>query len=244
MRSAMILVSVLLLGACNLSANAEGRDGGGEAGPAARRDFQVGGFERISLAGSHNVIVQVGGAPSVRAEGDAKLIERLEITVEGGELRIGSKESFSFGFKGHRKPLTIHVTAPSLTAANLSGSGDLRIDKVEGERFAGAISGSGDIDVAALKVGQADFSISGSGRIRAVGTAQSSNAAIAGSGDLDLAQFEVRTTKVDIAGSGDVQTRAMESADISIMGSGDVTVSGPAKCNVSKMGGGDVRCAG
>lgn len=243
MHKAMILGSVLLLGACNISADAQ-EDAGGGGGAMARRDFQVGTFDRLSLAGSQNVVVTVGGAPSVRAEGDAKLIERLEIRVEGGELRIGTKDKLSFGFHKDRRPVTIYVTAPSLAAADLAGSGDIRIDKVEGERFAASIAGSGDIDIASLKVGDAAFEVGGSGGIRAVGTAQTSSVSVAGSGDLHLDQLEVRRAKVSLVGSGDVHARAMETADVEIMGSGDVTIAGPAKCNVSKMGSGDARCTG
>lgn len=241
MRRAMILGAVLMLGACNVSAGPRESEG---AGATARRDFQVGAFDRISLSGAQDVVVTVGGPPSVRAEGDAKVVERLEIRVEGNELQIGTKEKFSFGFHKDRKPVTIHVTVPSLVGAAVAGSGDIRIDKVEGERFAASIAGSGDIDIASLKVGEAAFSIGGSGGIRAAGTAQSSNLSMAGSGDLNLDQLEVRHAKVSLAGSGDVRTKAMETADVSIMGSGDVTVAGTAKCKIDKMGSGSVRCPG
>ena len=240
MRSALMLGTILALGACNITGNAQESDGGGGT---ARRDFQVGNFDQIAVAGAHDVIVTVGGAPSVRAEGDAKAIERLEIAVEGGKLKIGNKNHVSIGFS-REKPVKIHVTVPSLTGAMVAGSGDLRIDRVEGERFSAAVGGSGDIDIAAMKVAQAEFKVGGSGGIRAAGTAADSQLAVAGSGDLHLEGLETRTAKVTLAGSGDVRTRAMETADVSIAGSGDVTVSGPAKCNVKKHGSGEVRCTG
>jgi hypothetical protein len=241
MRAALILGSALLLGACNMSADAQEAPAGG--GGNAKRDFQVGAFDKVSLAGSHNVIVSVGGAPSVRAEGDPKVLDRLDIRVEGGELRIGSRSGISISFKSHRSA-TIYVTVPSLAAASVSGSGDLKVDRVEGARFAAGIAGSGDIDIAALKVEAAEFEVGGSGDIRAAGTAQSASISLAGSGDLSLEGLETRRAKVAVAGSGDVRVRAMETADISIVGSGDVTLSGSAKCTISKMGSGEARCTG
>lgn len=241
MRTAIILSSLLALGACHVSDAQESEEPGG---PAVRRDFPVGAFDRISLAGGHDVIVTVGGAPSVRAQGDAKLIDRLDIKVEGGELGIGSKEKWSMGLKGHRGKVTIHVTVPSLTAAQIAGSGDIKVDKVVGESFKGGIGGSGDLHIAALQVKDARFAIGGSGGIRATGTAETADVSVAGSGDLSLEQLEIRRAKVSIAGSGDIRARATETAEISVVGSGDVTVAGGAKCTISKMGSGDARCTG
>ena len=240
MRTALLIIgSALALGACNITADAQESDGGGGTG---RRDFSVTSFDRVALAGSHNVIVTVGGAPSVRAEGDAKELERLEIKVEDGELKIGTRKTNGISFRRDHKGVTVHVTVPSLSGAMVAGSGDLRIDKVEGDRFAAAIAGSGDIEIAAMRVAEADFKIGGSGGIRASGAAQSSKLSVAGSGSLDLDALETQRTKVSLAGSGDVRARASEAADVSIMGSGNVTLSGSAKCSVSKMGSGDVRC--
>ena len=239
MRNAMILGSVLLLGACNFSAGAKEAE---TSGQQVRRDFPAAGFDRVALAGPHNVIVTVGGAHSVRAEGDSKLMERLEVTVENGELKIGTKERTNIGWNSNRQGLTIYVSAPSLTGAAVAGSGDLKVDRVEGKSFAASICGSGNIDLASVKVEEAAFAIGGSGNIKAAGTAGSSASSIGGSGDLDLARLETRQAKVSIAGSGNVSARASEAADISIVGSGDVTVAGGAKCTISKMGSGEARC--
>lgn len=240
--AAILLLPMIALGACGMNADASE---GEAAGPSASRDYKVGAFDRVSLGGSHNVIVTVGGQHSVRAEGDAEQLERLEIEVEGGELHIGSKKNnWSVGLKGNRRPLTIHVTVPALAGASIGGSGDIRVDKVEGNSFEASIGGSGDIEIAALKVAQASFSVAGSGGIKASGSAGSSDVSIAGSGDVDLSGVEAGTAKVSVVGSGDVRARATRTADISIMGSGDVTMSGPARCTISKMGSGSVNCPG
>jgi hypothetical protein len=230
-----ILIPFLMLGACSV----------GEAGesPRASRDFAVGAFDRISLSGSPNVVVTVGGAPSVRAEGDSELLEKLEIKVEDGVLRIGYKRgNWSFGWRKDHAPVTIHVSAPAIRGAEVAGSGDMRIDKVEGGDFAGDIAGSGEIQLASLRARNASFSIAGSGGVTASGTAETAEFEIAGSGDVRAGGLQVRSAKVSIAGSGNVETRATESANVEIMGSGDVVVTGGAKCSVSKMGSGDVRC--
>lgn len=243
MRALLLLTSALALAACNKS-GAHESDEIKPSGKDGARAFQVGAFQKIALRGAHDVIVTVGGAPSVRAEGDTALLEKLEITVEGDELIIGSKrkKGFSFSTDNNRSKVVVHVTVPALSAAAIEGSGDIRIDKVEGESFAGAIGGSGDLSVEAVRVRSAAFSIAGSGAISAKGGADSTDISIAGSGDIDAAGLESKTAKISVMGSGDVHANATESATVSVMGSGDVTMSGSAKCTVNKMGSGNVSC--
>ena len=82
MRSA-IFGAVLVLGAC--TSHGEERD---EPRATGQRSFQVGQFQAVSLEGSHDVVVTVGGAPSVRAEGDSR--RRALASERGPALKIGS----------------------------------------------------------------------------------------------------------------------------------------------------------
>jgi hypothetical protein len=232
-----ILIPVLLLGACSMGEASESK------GVHGSRDFAVGAFQKISLTGSPNVVVAVGGAPSVRAEGDVAMLEKLDIRVEDGILRIGYKKgNWSLGWGKDHGPVTVHVSAPSLTGAEVAGSGDMKIDKVEGGDFAGEIAGSGEIELASLRARNASFSIAGSGGVTASGSAETAAFEIAGSGDVHASGLQVRRAKVSIAGSGNVEAHAVETASIDIMGSGDAIITGGAKCSVNKMGSGDVRC--
>jgi hypothetical protein len=242
MRSALILGSVLALGACNMAADAQ--EGGG-GGSGTQRNYDLSGFDRVSLAGPHDVIVTVGPQFSVRAEGDAETLDRLKIEVDGTNLKIGTrKEGWKIGWSSDRPKTVIRVSLPTIRAAAIAGSGDMRVDRAQAERFSGSIAGSGDLQIGQLRAGEAKFSIAGSGNIQAAGNAQRADISVAGSGDVNLEQFEVRTAEVSIAGSGDVRARALETADVSIVGSGDVVFSGSPQCTVSKRGSGSVRCTG
>jgi Putative auto-transporter adhesin, head GIN domain len=244
MRAGLLMTPFLLLAGCNLAGGHSREDSGNHQ--FEKRAVQVAGaFDSISLGGSQNVVVTVGGPPSVRVEGEADLLDRLDIAVRGSDLHIGYKRDrgWSWGFSHDRKPVTVYVSVPSLKGASIGGSGDIRIDKVEGGDFTGSIGGSGDLQIGALKVGRAGFSIAGSGDIRAAGSAESTDMSIAGSGGIDAGGLQAQTAKVSVMGSGSVSARASESADVSVMGSGDVEVVGGAKCAIHKMGSGDVRCS-
>jgi hypothetical protein len=240
--AALMASTLILTAACHASGNAEA------TGPRATRDVPVpaGAFDRIALSGSPDVVVTVGGAAAIRAEGDQDALDRLEIVNENGELRIGLRDRTSSWLTswGHHDGVTVHITLPALAGATIAGSGDMRIDRVQGERFAGAITGSGDMQVAALAVGEAALSVTGSGGITAAGTARRATGSVTGSGDLQLGGLEAADATLAVAGSGDISIRATQSATIELRGSGDINVAGPARCTINKSGSGDVRCGG
>ncbi len=236
MRETLPLAALLLLGACSIST-----DGNHET---VHRDFPVAGaFQRVSLAGSTDVVVSVGGAASVRAEGDKAAVDRLDIKVENGELTIGSKrhEGWNWNFGGHRH-IVVYVTVPSLAGVSIAGSGDMKIDKVTASDFDAAITGSGDLAIDNLQGAQARFNITGSGDFTGAGKVQQASITVAGSGDFKAGGLEIGNATVSVIGSGDVTAKATQSADVTVAGSGDVTLSGPAKCDIHKMGSGDVHC--
>jgi hypothetical protein len=239
MRALLLAALLATTAACTA-----GAQGNGDAAARTTRAFQVGAFDKINLTGSPDVVVAVGGQPSVRAEGEAADLERLEIAVVDGELRISMRPGSSWHWGSHQG-ITVHVTVPSLQAAAIRGSGDINIDHVQAPAFAATVDGSGDLDVRQLRVaGNASFNLTGSGGIRAGGGAARTNASLNGSGDLSLAGFETADATVSLVGSGDVALRATGTAAVQLTGSGGVTIAGGARCTVAKSGSGDVDCGG
>lgn len=215
-------------------------------GPTVSRNYQVGNFHEIEVAGSYDVDVRTGSNPSVSGQGPEKLLERTVVEVQGDKLVIHPENShgfFHFGWSNHGHA-HFTVTVPQLSAATIAGSGGIKVDRVQGQQFDGTVAGSGDIDVAAMDVQQLKLSIAGSGDLKAAsGKTQSAEYEIAGSGSIDAAGVQAQQVKVDIAGSGPVHAHASSAAQVSIMGSGDVNITGGARCQVSKMGSGNVSCS-
>lgn len=233
--SRMTLVAGLaLLSACG-SVQAQG---------GGTRSFDVRGFDRVSLRGSDNVVVRVGGGESVTATGPNDVLDKLEVTVVSGELRIGREKKWNLGWSSDRKPAAITVTLPQLRGASITGSGDMQVDRAQAASFSGSVAGSGNLAIAALQADAASIRIAGSGDASVAGQTRSLDISIAGSGDLDAPGLKSDRAKISIAGSGNVRTHVSAEADVSIVGSGDVTLAGKARCRISKMGSGDVNCGG
>ena len=238
-RFASLAVAALLAGACHFNAEAENRD----AGPEVTRNYQVGAFDRIAVAGPYDVNVVTGGQGGVTAKGGENLLEETEVVVENGTLKIQPKKKKGIRWNWNNGKAVFTVNAAALQGAAIAGSGAVNVDKVAGD-CEGEVAGSGDLRVAQITGGKVKFDVAGSGEVEASGKADSVGISIAGSGDINVGGLASRTADVSIAGSGNVQANASDTASVSIMGSGDVEIRGGAKCTVSKAGSGNVRCGG
>lgn len=236
-RIASLAAIGLLASACHVNADAEERD----AGPEVSRNYQVGAFDKVAVAGPYEVNVVTGGQPGVSAKGGSNLLDETEVIVEDGTLKIGPKKKKGIRWNWNRGKAVFTVNAAALHGASIAGSGGVNVDRVSGN-FEGDVAGSGDLKLASVEGGAVKLAIAGSGGVDAVGKADSVDISIAGSGDVRVGGLAARTADVSIAGSGNVAAHATETADVSIMGSGDVQISGGAKCSVSKAGSGNVRC--
>ena len=242
MRKAMLLG----VGALAMAAAGCGKSHAEDGGPTVQRNYQVGAFDKIEVAGPYDVTVRTGSGPSVAASGPEKAIEQLVVEVKGDKLVIHTKERRGwFNWGSHNFGNTnLQVTVPALSAAMIAGSGGITVDKVAGDSFDGGVAGSGDLTLESLQVKSLKLSIGGSGDVRArSGQAAAADYNIAGSGDIDASGVVSQVAVASIAGSGSIRAQATGTANAKIMGSGDITLTGGAKCSISKMGSGDINCS-
>ena len=214
------------------------------AANAATREWHPAQFDRIELSGSWDVEVVQGPAGSVRAEGDADTLARMEVRVDGDGLHIGTKRGDWSSGGWHRDRVHVTVVAPMpLRAASVAGSGNMGIARVETPHFAGSVAGSGNMALMSVAAREVALSIAGSGNVRAAGRAERVTTSIAGSGDVRIGDLHAADLTGEIAGSGSLVAFATRTARLSIMGSGDARVRGGARCTISKMGSGNADCA-
>lgn len=223
------------------------RDRAEDPGAMTQRSFPVGAFDKIELAGAYDATVKTGSGPTVQAQGGENILENLVVEVDGDTLKIHPRDrkGFNWGWGDNKNgKVTLTITVPSLRGAELAGSGGIRIDKIAGDRFDGAVAGSGDLTIDQVEVGSLKLGIAGSGDARAAaGKAKTVEYEIAGSGGIDAKGVVAEAADVSIAGSGGVSVHATGTADINIAGSGNVDVTGGAKCKTSKLGSGNVSCS-
>jgi Putative auto-transporter adhesin, head GIN domain len=238
MRTILSAVPFIMLAACGHAV------GNSTSQAHGTRAFPLTGFDQVALKGSDDVRVVSGPAFSVVASGPEAVLEQLDIHLDGDTLNVSRKKSgWSMRWGRHDdKGAVITVTMPSIRGAALAGSGDMSVDRVEGDAFKASLAGSGNLNIGAAKTGALDINLAGSGDIALGGTATSAKVSLAGSGNVTAPGLTVVSADVSLAGSGDVSLRATGDASVSIIGSGDVTIAGTDKCKISKLGSGDVHC--
>jgi len=236
---AMLVATAGVISACSQAHSESG-------GPTVSRNYQVGPFQEIEVAGPYAVDVRTGANPTVAANGSEKLLEHTVVEVKDGKLLIHPEDQkgwFHTGWHSRGKAI-FTVTVPELRGATIAGSGGIKVDRVAGNSFEGTIAGSGGLELGSTEVNSLKLSIGGSGGVKAgAGKVKVAEYEIAGSGGIDAAGVNSEQAKVSIAGSGSVRANATTTAEVDIMGSGDVSVTGGAKCSVSKAGSGNVSCS-
>lgn len=208
-------------------------------GTSTSRDFPVSDFAAVRLAAHYDVTVTVGSPTSVRAEGDPAALDLLDIKTEGDTL-VAAVEPNSQWPPNSR--VTVSVTTPTLNAAEVDGSGDMRIGTVRTDTLSLTQGGSGDMEVREIAVKQLRVSSRGSGDVNASGTADDADIRLDGSGEADLQELTVKRAQIAVSGSGGLEIKATEKVSGSLSGSADVDVTGGAACSVSKSGSGEVSC--
>ena len=242
------LLLVLALAGCNSGEKVQGeavtpmiaRPNAVSAGVAGARSYPLTGFDEIRSAGPDRVVVRVGPAFSVRAEGPEQVLDSLALAVDGTVLTIEREREFA----GPTRAATVFVTLPALAAASVRGSGAIAVDRMAGNDLAATVAGSGDLTVDRVEAGVLTLNLGGSGAMRVAGTAGRLKLSAAGSGDVEAQGLVAAEASVTVQGSGDVTATVNGPAEVSVVGSGDVTLGGGAKCRTTVAGSGHVSCGG
>jgi hypothetical protein len=186
------------------------------SGVAATETRHLPAFDGIELDGANDVVVHVGGAQSVVVRGDDNLVGRVTTRVSGDRLVIGTTGTFRTA-----SPMRVDVRVPELTAASLSGAGNVTLRGVEAPRL--------------------DVRLSGSGALRASGAVTRLDVELAGSGDVQLGRLVARDVSAGISGTGRIVVHARRRLDASVRGVGTIVYSGdPAHVKTSVSGVGAV----
>ena len=241
---AALPLTAIPLAACSFTSGGnDSKPGVTGSGSGTTRSYSVANFTGVELRGSDDVDVRVGTGFSVRAEGPSEELDRLKIEKIGDTLRVGriNGDGFNWGGGSH-KGVKVFVTMPRIAEASIAGSGNLAVDRVEGQSFSGSSAGSGNLEVAAVNVEAGKFSIAGSGDMKLKGNARKLTINATGSGDGGAPRLTAQGAEVSVAGSGSVRAAVKGGAAVSVVGSGDVDLGPGARCATSKMGSGEGKC--
>jgi hypothetical protein len=214
---------------------------------AERRGYSVTNFDRIQVNGPFVVRLTTGGGSSAYAEGDHRAINEIAMDVTGRTLRIRRNVSSNWGgYPGERdnRAAVIHLSTHRLEQATVIGTGDLEIDRMEGQRLIVSLGGNGRLAVGEIETDNLGLALTGAGIMEAGGTAATAHVNVQGPGTVSAAGLTVDDLTVTLNGPGNIEITAEREAEVTAVGNGSVTILGDAACTDHSIGSGQVTCGG
>lgn len=184
----------------------------------------VGSFDALSLVGVGNVTVSLGDEPSVVVRAPDNLLRELRTRVEGGTLKLETERQTRLlgGSRISGSRVSYEVVTPRLAGLELSGTGDIRAERIEGDDVVLELSGSGNLYVEDLRADELEVNLSGEGDMQLAGEVSEQSVTVSGVGSYRACGLESEDAEVDVSGVGDALVWATDTLDAAVSGVGSV----------------------
>jgi hypothetical protein len=163
---------------------------------AYEKEFSLIDFDRLGMGNAFNIHVTQGNTFSIRARGDRRNIDDLNVFKSGNTLVI------EFSENGHRNHETdINITMPRLEAVNFSGASESRIVGFDnGEGLDLFLSGASICQLNA-DYRQVDIILSGASSLRMFGIGEEIKAGVSGASVLRAFDYPVDEAAISLSGA-------------------------------------------
>jgi len=207
-------------------------------GDMVTREFAVGSFTGVDIAGGYVIVYRQAPESSVTVHMQENLFNYLNTHTINGELRIYSSRNFRTTSENTPR---IYVYTPYLNHINVAGSATFEDwDTVHTSGIEISIGGAATGAIH-LEVDNIDISLAGAASLDLTGTADTARITVAGAGEVDASALQTRAAWVDIAGTGNIEIAVSDNLDATISGAGTVWYVGNPQVNRSVAGIGRVQ---
>jgi hypothetical protein len=207
-------------------------------GQTVKETRNVSDFDGVALAFSGDVYITQGSPLKVEIEADKSTLEIIETEVQGSVLVLKTRN-------GHWRdlgPIKAYITMPDVHELSVSGSGDMLCETtVRTSEIEVKVSGSGSVKIPKLESSEVSAVITGSGNIVLAGNGADQgqiDVVITGSGDFNAEDLPVGEADVNITGSGSARVNVLQELETTITGSGNVLYKGNPRINANATGSG------
>jgi hypothetical protein len=198
----------------------------------------VSGFNRISLRGYGDMVLEQGESESITIETTKDMLESIVTEVKDGELVIRFKNWFDIWF--NHKPIQYRIALINFKSLGVSGSSKVRAEHLMGDHVKLSVSGSGEVTIGDLNCEGLEAHTSGSARWDLAGKVVHQEVHISGSGRYNAEGLDSQQAVVRVSGSGHLALKVQQALEISISGAGEVSYLGDPQVNQSISGAGKV----
>lgn len=193
-----------------------------------------GEFTKVQSSGSWDVVITIGDKDEIKLVSKGFDLDKVITEVEDGSLEIKLEKG-----RHNHVNFTAFVTIQELESVGLAGSGNITVDSdIDSRSFAIGTSGSGDIRLKKLETGSLYVGMSGSGEVSIEGGASdSANIGQSGSGDFEALDLAAEDVKIGKSGSGSTSIGVNGDLKVASSGSGNVYIKGePTSQSIASSG--------
>jgi hypothetical protein len=190
------------------------------------RNFQVSGFNKLSMGSAFKIEVRQGSNFSVNTTGRSEDLNDLDAKVTGGVLRLGYKGS---NWNKNRKTVNVSITMPSLQAVDFSGASQANVAKFSGvTNMAIEVSGASklNMELASQKV---TVDLSGASSLTLTGRADVLNGEISGASSFKGRDFQSKEVNLEASGASSAAVVANNALRAEASGASSIKYSGSVK---------------
>jgi hypothetical protein len=193
-------------------------------------------FDRLEMGSGFHITVEQSANFSVRAEGDRRNLNDLEVYKSGSTLIV------KFDDNANRHHTTyITITMPELVGVNFSGGSNARVSGFESvDQLHVNLSGG---SVCQLKAGYADVDInlSGASKLRMEGLGDEFTADISGASELTAFEYPVRLASVKVTGASRGKVTVTDELDVIASGASHLLYRGSPSLSSDVSGASSIR---
>jgi putative autotransporter adhesin-like protein len=206
--ASLLLPAAVILAAATATAGEPTSSGSATikgSGKPATTQRTVPAFRAIALTGPIDLDFRLGPTQSIELSADDNVLPLITTTVRESSLTIAlNAKSIS-----PRTPLRATITAPTITALALRGTGNAVLSGLKSSSFA--------------------LSLEGSGSVKATGAVSTLSISLTGSGNIEAKLLHSSTASIDLEGSGNATLHATGTVAVNLNGSGNITIHGRPK---------------
>jgi hypothetical protein len=196
--------------------------------------FDFTGFTRVDVGNDFEVKVVQSDSYSITIIADDNLFEYIQVSKEGGTLKIGLKP-FTNSWSS---TLRAEITMPQLRGLDLSGatrgtvSGFSSVENLDID-----VSGASSLDMIGMSAGDVTFDISGASEVTGDIAAGDANFKVSGASIVQL-QGSANDIVIDASGASRAELAALSvgNADVELSGASDGVVNINGKLDVDLSG--------
>jgi len=204
------------------------------AAHAERRDYPVANITGLMSSIPLDLEIVQDDRESLTLDGDDGQIAEIEVVMEGGTVRIRSKQR-SIDWRRNARGV-LHVK--QIDSMHLAGTGSMRSASIRAGDLKTVISGSGKIQLRRLDATNVNVVVSGSGNVDlGSGRVENVSITVTGAGDVTAGKLRADGGKVAITGAGTTTLWPEKTLSVSITGVGTVRYYGDPQITDRRVAG-------